>query len=302
MLPRTPSAERRVPSAEIGMLVVALIWGGNFSANKYALESIPPMAFSAARFVLASVVFLAVVRYVNPATRIPRRTAWRLALLGVVGNTGYQIAFMTGLVTTSAINASLILASLPVVVAVLSAALGVERASGRLWFGIVVATVGVVLVVAAKGVSFSLGTIRGDLLVLAASGCWAVFTVGVRLVGKDQDPLRVAALTTYAGTPGLLVVAYPELRGLDWAGLSGGAWFALIYSAVFALVISYIIWSYAVRAIGGSRTAIYNCVTPVFAGAVAWFVLGERLVLAQGAGAALVFVGVFLSQRPGPPA
>ena len=302
-MPRQPpSAERRVPSAEIGMLFVALLWGANFSANKFALESIPPVAFAAARFVVASVLFFAVVRYVNPVPRIPWRTAWLLAGLGVIGNTAYQIAFMTGLVTTSAINASLILASLPVVVAVLSTVLGVERASGRLWFGILVATAGVVLVVAAKGASFSLETLRGDLLVLAASFCWAAFTVGIRFVGKDSNPLRVAALTTYGGTPGLVLASYPELRALHWTGLSAGTWFALAFSAVFAIVVAYIIWSYAVRAIGGSRTAIYNCITPVFAAAVAWVVLGERLVLAQGIGAVLVFAGVFLSQRTSVPA
>ena len=161
------------------------------------------------------------------------------------------------------------------------------------------ATTGVVLVVAAKGVSFSLGTIRGDLLVLAASVCWAAFTVGIRFVAKNENPLRVAALTTYSGTPGLLLASYPELRAVDWGRLSASTWLALAFASVFAIVVAYIIWSYAVRAIGGSRTAIYNCITPVFAAAVAWVVLGERIVLTQGIGAALVFVGVFLSQRSG---
>ncbi|MSR01224.1 MAG: DMT family transporter [Gemmatimonadetes bacterium] len=299
---RLPSAERRVLSAELGMLFVALIWGANFSANKFALAAIPPIAFAAVRFALSSLLFLAIVTYLNPVPRIPPRTAWLLAGLGVVGNTGYQIAFMTGLVTTSAINASLVLASLPVVVAVLSAVLGVERASGRLWLGILVATAGVVLVVAAQGATFSVLTMRGDLLVLAASVCWAAFTVGIRFVGHDQNPLRVAALTTYAGTPGLVLASYPELRALGWSGLSAGTWFALVFSAVFAIVISYIIWSYAVRAIGGSRTAIYNCITPVFAAGVAWVVLGERLVWSQGVGAGLVFAGVFLSRRTSAPA
>ncbi len=282
------------------MLVVALLWGANFTINKYALGFVPPVAFSAARFVLASVVFFGLVTFFNPAPRIPTGRGWALAGLGVVGNTGYQIAFMIGLVTTSAINASLIQASVPVLVAVISAWFGVERATGRLWAGLLVATAGVLLVVAVQGAAFSLATARGDLLVFASAACWAAFTVGVRVVGQGQDPLRVAALTTYAGVPGLLLVSYPELRALHWAELPASVWFALVFSAVFALVLSYIIWSYAVRSIGGSRTAIYNCITPVFAAIIAWAVLGERLVLAQGVGAALVFGGVFMSQRPTP--
>ncbi len=279
------------------MLVVALLWGANFTINKYALGFVPPVAFSAVRFVLASAVFFALVTLLNPAPRIPARKAWILAGLGVIGNTGYQIAFMIGLVSTSAINASLILASVPVLVAVMSAVLGVERATGRLWAGLLVATTGVFLVVVVKGPSFSVVTMRGDLLIFASAACWAAFTVGVRVVGQGLDPLRVAALTTYAGAPGLLLASYPELRALHWGELPPSVWFALVFSSVFALVLSYIIWSYAVRAIGGSRTSIYNCITPVFAAIIAWVVLGERLVAAQGFGAALVFGGVFMSQR-----
>ncbi len=281
------------------MLVVALIWGANFSANKYALVSVPPIAFSAVRFLIASGLLWAVVAVLKPGQPIPARTAWLLAGLGLIGNTAYQAALMTGLVTTTATNAALILGAMPVVVAVLGSVFGVERTSPRLWFGIVVATIGVVLVIAARGLDFSSATLRGDLLALLACLCWSVFTVGVRQVGQNANPLRVVLITTAGGTPVLVLLAWRDLVSVDWVHLGGPTWIALLYSAVMAIVVAYAIWSVAVQRIGSTRTALYNCFVPVVAALVAWVVLGERPLPVQGVGAVLVFAGVFLSQGIG---
>lgn len=278
------------------MLAVSLIWGANFSANKYALSAFGPLAFAASRFLIASALLWALVKWLAPGDPLPARAAWLLAGLGVIGNTGYQAFFMKGLVATTAINASLILAAMPIGVAVLSTLLGVERPGPRLWAGIAVATVGVGVVIVAQGISFSKATLGGDLMILLACVCWAAFTVGIRHVGRGLDPLRVTAISTIGGTPGLMLAALPEVSRTDWAHLPAGVVVALLYSSVLSLVVAYYLWSHAVQAIGGSRTALYNCVVPVFAASVAWVVLGERPLPAQLAGAALVFAGVFLSQ------
>ena len=284
---------------DLGMVIVSLLWGANFAVNKYGVGAVPPLAFAAIRFVLASVLLGIVVAVLKPGRPVPRRTVWLLAGLGVIGNTAYQITFMLGLVTTSAINASLIMAALPALVAVLGWAFGVERTTARTWVGIVVATAGVGLVIAAKGIAFSASTIVGDLLVLAAVLCWAAFTVGVRWVGRGHDPIRVTTITVVGGTPGLILAALPTIGRVHPAELTTGAWLAIGYSAVFAIVIAYLLWNFAVQGIGGNRTAIYNCVTPVVAAVTAWYLLDEGLHPAQVGGAALVIVGVLISQGVG---
>ena len=283
---------------DVGMLVVALIWGGNFSANKYVLVALPPFTFAALRFLLATALLWAFAWSRRPKGPIPPGTWWRLGALGLIGNTGYQAAFMVGLLATTAINSSLIMAALPVVVALLGAALGIERPSLRLWIGILVATMGVALVIANQRVTFSSETLRGDLLVFLAMVCWAVFTVGVRRVGRDLDPIWVTAVTTTAGTPGLLLAAARELPAVAWSNLSALIWVAFAYSALLAIVLAYMLWNYAVQGIGGSRTALYNCLIPLVAAAVAWVVLGERPGPGHAVGAFLVIGGVLLSREP----
>jgi drug/metabolite transporter (DMT)-like permease len=287
--------------SDAGLLVVSLIWGANFTALKYALGELPPFGFAAARFILACGLLWIAVRALERPSPIPRRVLAGLVLLGIIGNTGYQVAFMTGLERTTATNASLIMAAMPVMVAGLATATGVERPGSRLWIGMLLASAGVVLVIAARGIELSLDRWAGDLLVLLAAFCWAVFTVGVRRIGTSVSPLQVTAITTYAGAPGLLLLGWSELRGVSWGSLRAGTWFGLLYSAVFAIGIAYVLWNQAVKRIGSSRTAIYNCVIPVVAGLVAWVVLGEDPGPGQLAGAALVIAGVLLSQTGGPP-
>jgi drug/metabolite transporter (DMT)-like permease len=282
---------------DLALLVVSMIWGANFSANKYALGVMSPLLFAAARFLIASGLMVALVAIRKPGPPIPLRTGLLLAALGVVGNTAYQVFFMYGLTTTSAINGALILASLPVFVAVLGIVFRVEHASRQLWLGMVIAILGVGIVIAGRGAHFSRATLTGDLLILAACFCWAAFTVGVRQAGRGFHPLRVSALTIYGGTPGLVLLAWPDLAASAWRGFGPAAWAAVVYSSVFSIVVAYALWGYAVQGVGSNRTAIYNCVVPVFAALVAWVVLGERPGAGQALGAVLVFVGVLVSQR-----
>lgn len=279
------------------MVVVSLIWGANFSAIKYALGSIPPLVFSALRFVLASLVFLILLRVVEGPSRVQGRRLWGVVLLGLIGNTGYQAAFMIGLAGTTATKSALILAAMPVMVAVLATLSGVERLAPRLWLGLFLAIAGVVVVIATRGGRVVAGgTLTGDLLMLFACLCWAVYTVGLRKVGQGMSSLRLTALTTVAGTPGLVLLALPQVGTVEWTGLDAGTWFGVLYSGLLAIVVAYTLWSVAVRGIGGSRTSIYNAVIPVVASLVAWVVLGERPSIGQAGGAAMVIAGVLVSQ------
>jgi drug/metabolite transporter (DMT)-like permease len=159
----------------------------------------------------------------------------------------------------------------------------------------VLATAGVAIVVTARGVHFDAASFRGDLLVLFAIFCWACYTVGVRRVGAGVDPLQITVITTVAGTPGLLLLGLPGLLRLDWGAVTFKTWAALAYAALLALVLCYVLYNRAVQGIGTARTAIYNCLVPLVAMAIAWVTLGEVLTGVQFVGVALVIGGVLVS-------
>ena len=279
------------------MLLVVLIWGINFTVTKGAFARFPPLAFTGVRFALASLLLVPIVRHLEGAEPLPRGVLARLIVLGLVGNTLYQLAFILGLDRTTASNSALILSSMPSIVALLAVTLGFEPLRPKVLGGVLVATLGVVLVVAARGTGFGEATMAGDLLTLGAVICWAGYTLGLRVLPPDVSPLRVTMVTTLAGMPGLVLAGVPEMLAMDWSAVGWQGWAALAYATLFSLLLAYLIWNRNVKVVGPSRTVIYMCLTPLIAVASAAAFLGERPQPLQGVGAALIIGGVLLTRR-----
>ncbi|HET8650466.1 MAG TPA: DMT family transporter [Gemmatimonadales bacterium] len=279
------------------MLVVCLLWGANFSITKLGLQQIPPLGFTAIRFTSASIVLWLVLRWWEGPAPLPPRTIWLLIWLGVLGNTIYQICFMLGLDLTSATHSALIISTVPTVVAVLAGIFRLERITSRMIWGIAIGTIGVVIVVSARGHGVVPGSLTGDLITVGAVLCWSVYTLGLRKVPESVSPLRVTSITMITGTPGLILAGLPDLFRTNWRAVTLAGWGSVAYAALLSLVLAYILWNNSVRVIGSSRTAVYLCITPIFAVIIAWFALGEQPAPIQALGAALIIWGVLLSRR-----
>lgn len=290
-------ASVRPSVTDLSMLLTCLIWGINFSMMKVAMGSLSPFGLTAIRFVLASATLWLVVRWLEPGERVPARVAWRLAGLGVIGNTLYQLGFITGLNQTTAGNSALLIASTPILTALVGAAIGDERITRVVGWAIAIGTGGVLLVVLAKtdGIGFSLATLSGDALTLGAVLCWALYTHGVRRIGPAVSPLRTAAITILGGTPILVLVGIPGLVAQDWSAVGPGIWGAVFYSAFLSIVVSYVLWNRSVHLIGANRTALFGITTPLFALAAAAVLLGERPSPVQLLGAVLIIGSVVVN-------
>jgi len=287
----------RFSICDLEMLMVALFWGGNFTVSKFVMAQFPALPFSAFRFTLAGGLLLLIARRAGVLKPLPLKTLMALAGLGVVGNTLYQSLFMAGLSLTTATNSAMIVASLPVTVALFGTLLGVERATPATWVGVLLGTGGVLLVVTSRGVHFHGQSLFGDILVLLATLCWSLYTVMVRRVGVGVDALQITTITVLAGAPGLLLLGAPGLLRQDWGGMTPATWAGVAYTIVVALVVAFVLYNRAVMAIGSSRTAIYNCLTPLVAMVIAWLTLGEVPTGLQYVGVGLVIGGVAVSMR-----
>lgn len=314
-IPLTP---RVFSSLDALLLLMVVIWGTNFSLIKTAAREIDAQAFNAVRMAVASMAFLLVMAAArlwpesraaeaSPAAAPPLfRSAtpltggdwFLLAGLGVVGHVLYQFFFIGGLSRTSVANSSLMLATTPVVIAIVSAVLGHERISRTHWLGAAVSTAGLYLVV---GRGFALGGehAAGDLMMFAAVCCWAAYTLGARPLMSRHSPVAVTGLSMALGTVVYVAAFWPKVHAVDWPAVSGMTLGLLVYSALFALCLSYTIWYVAVRQIGSARTAAYSNLIPVVAMASAVLFLGEPMEVRKLLGAAAVLAGVALTRARG---
>ncbi|HEY5218437.1 MAG TPA: DMT family transporter [Gemmatimonadaceae bacterium] len=281
---------------DLSLVLMALIWGVNFSVVKYGTEQLSPLAFNGARVLLAALA-LSALAFRPGRPRVSRRDALMLLALGVLGNGVYQWLFIEGVALTRAGDAALVVAASPALIAIAGRMLGVERVRTRSVVGIALSIVGIGFVVysgarvVVKGASAA-----GDLLVLAGSVSWAVYTVLLTPYTRRVDGITLSAYTMIGGALLLEVLAAPEMARLNWSAVSAGGWAAILYSGLGALVIAYLFWYRGVRVIGPTRSAMYSNLQPLFALAVAWAMLGEIPTVWQGTGAAFIMGGLLLTR------
>jgi len=306
---------RRVSRIDALLLLMALIWGANYSIVKSAFDELDPQAFNALRMTIATLVFLAVMivfrakRGASTANGIfytpapfTTRDWWALAWLGLVGHFGYQVLFIGGLARTSVANSSLIIAASPVVIAVASVVLGLKRVGRWHWAGAALSMVGIYLVVG-RGAAIGGRGMIGDLMMLAAVLCWAAYTIGAEPLMARHSPVGVTGLSLVVGTALYVPLMWPRIAAVHWTRLSAATIGAVLYAALFAMCVAYTIWYTAVREIGSARTSVYSNLIPIIAMMTAVLFLHERIGPRQLAGAALVLAGVALTRlRPAVPA
>jgi drug/metabolite transporter (DMT)-like permease len=293
---------------------MTIIWGTNYALVKTAFTELDPQAFNALRLVQASAVMVGanlLMRRYRP--RRPDRgygeiasifhtpaevtpADWfRLAWLGLVGHCLYQYLFIGGLARTSVANGALIVSASPIVITLLSTVMGKERLGALHWAGTGLSFLGIYIVVG-RGAHVSEASLRGDMMLLVAVVCWALYTLGARPLMARHSPVGVTAWSMLLGTVMYLPLAAPALAGVHWSAVSALTWIKVVYSSLFAICIAYTIWYAAVREIGSARTSAYSNLLPIVAMVTAYVWLGEPLGLDKLGGAAAVLAGVALTR------
>jgi drug/metabolite transporter (DMT)-like permease len=280
------------------MILTTLVWGINLSLIKISLRELRPHAFNGVRLTVSAVLYGLVLLASRRKAPALGRDAWKIIGLAVLGVTLYQWLFIQGIEHTGASTTSLILAMSPVFIAFLSTILGYERIHWAAWMGIAVSMAGFYAVITGPALSFRLSAaaLRGDLLLIAANICWALYTVLSKGLLERIAPLRLAALTAIPGTLLYLPLAARDMAAQRYANVSWAAWGGLLYSAALAIFAGYIVWYSSLKRVGNAKTAIYTTLNPVFAVLFAALFLSERITPIQGVGAAVILAGVYLTR------
>lgn len=275
----------------------ALFWGTNFLLAAPVLADMSPMAAASGRFVLAALVMAAMsVARGESLINAARRGGGRLVLLGVVGIVGFNVLFFAAMRSTSAVNGALIMATNPLVTAVLAALFLREQLPGRQIAALPVALAGVSMVILGGGAAnggVSLGL--GDVEMMAANVIWAVYNVLARRMMPAVPPLAGTSVMMAAGAVVLTGIALAE--GTVFVVPGPAAALSLVGMAVFGSALAYLFWNKAIAGLGAGRAALYLNLVPVFASAGA-ALIGNPPNVSQLAGGAVVVGAVMFSMIP----
>ena len=172
---------------ELTLVVVMVSWAGNFIVTKAALAHVPPVAYQFVAFAVGSIALLCISQAIYRQVP-PRFLLLQMALLGALGVGLNQLLFASGLAATTAGNAALLVATVPLFALLVSSAIGEEHMSWPAVGGTLLSLVGVAIVMG-TGLSVVVGGhLRGDLLELQAS--LAVHCMGIRHWHAVADACR----------------------------------------------------------------------------------------------------------------
>lgn len=296
-----PTAERELRDAEAHglLLLISLVWAGNFVAGKVALEAVGPITLTAIRAVLASAILLPYLRLTHrawPATTTgDLGTFLVLALTGLVGTT---TLWYYGLHLTLAVNAAIIGATGPIFVAMLSALWLRERLSTLNLVGVALSSAGVILTITRGSlrVLLELDLNAGDFVILSSQGVWAVYSVYARSVARRFAPTVV---TTGSYVVSIVVLVPLALFERPWTAvpaLTVPVGLAILYAAL-VVTVSHIWFYWANRVVPAAIVALTVNLIPFEVLAFSWWVLDEPITWVHAAGALVVILGVGLARR-----
>lgn len=281
--PLTALPARRSQALPITLLIaVTVVWGSTFVIVKNAVAHMAVMDFLAWRFMVATVVLLAIRP--RSLSKLSRRGWAQGVLLGLVLGCGY-ITQTFGLQHTSAAISGFLTGMFVVFTPLLTGLLLRRRISGAAWVATAIAAGGLG-VISLNGFGISVG----ELLTLACALCFALQIVGLGEWSSEHDPFALCLVQLMTAAVCCLVAAAPS--GLAPPS-SASLWGAIILTAVLATAVAFLVQTWAQSRIAPTRAAIVMTMEPVFAG-IAAAIAGERLGWRVLVGGAMVLLAMYV--------
>lgn len=287
------------------LISVSFFWGTSFAAAKIALQELYPLNLVFLRFTLASIIFGAILLHLRKDSKLELRDIPTFLVMGFVGITSYFYIQFTGLQYTTTIHSALIIATSPLLVAVISGVLHIEKINSAMLCGIGLAFVGVSLVVC--GGTFAgilqLQTLKGDLMLLSNAIVWAGITLYGKKVLLKYRPIVAMAYMHIFGT--LLLLPFALITGLfasqnvvlqlttmSWPSIIAG-----LYLAIFCSVYGYYVWYMGIEKIGAVSTAVFGYINPFFTSIAGVLFLHERTSSITIFGGCMIMAGVYITNE-----
>ena len=282
----------------VSLVAAMLLWASSFVALKLAFRSYDPMVVIFGRMFLASLFFLPFIPSFR-RIRFRRGDLKYLALMALCEPCLYFVFEARAMENTTASQAGMITAMMPLLVAILAWFFLRERISRLTLAGFVLAIVGAVwLSLASSSDAYAPNPLLGNFYEFLAMICAAGYTVSLRHLSAGYPPLFMAAFQSFAGSLFFFPFLLLPQTVLPSEFLLVPA-LAIAYLGIFVTLVAYTCYNIGVKHIPASQAAVFVNLIPVFSVLMAMLFLGERLNLQQLAASALVLAGVLISRHGG---
>ncbi|MFE8874167.1 DMT family transporter [Acetobacter persici] len=296
---RTRGVKRVVAWVSLGL--PPLFWAGNFIVSRAVRDLTAPLTLLMVRWVIA---FACLLPFVVPTMRRDAALYWRhrwlmlgTALTGIVG---FNALVYVGVRTTTASNALLMNALIPVLIVFFGAVFYRQRLTVAQGAGLILSLLGVFTLALHGQWSqwHTLSFVPGDGVVLAAMVCFAFYTLWIRQLPADLDRLGVLGAHVTIGLSVLVPLWFIAPATATSAHWSIILVVAAVYVGIFPSVLAYLLYMRAVRFFGAERAGLSIHLIPAFGVILSILFLHERLHLWHFGGIAAIASGLVCSSFP----
>ena len=285
--------------AMLFIILDVLFWGFSFISTKVVLSQIPPISIAFFRQFIAATTLIFLVLYTRTPLRIARRDLGNIGAASFFGIVMYFIFENSGLQYTTASNASMIVAALPIFTLFGETMFFKLKVTWKMILSLMLSMIGVVLVVTVNGkVDLSSARFFGNLLVMGAIICWVIYTI---LNRNLSDRYRSLTIITYQSLVSIFLFipfVIPEMK--RWPAvseLSVPVLVNLIFLGGFCSGFAYIFYIYAARRLGATVSSAFLNLIPVVTVICGYILLQDTLTWTQILGMALIMVALYSLNR-----
>jgi len=283
------------PAVHLVLAAVQLMFASLAIAGRFVLPRFPAGALVCIR-ILGATIVLFIVNAVTRRTWVwSTPDLWRLGALGMLGIAANQTLFLYGLQHTTAINASILVTTVPVFTVLGSVLTGRESATPLVLAGVALAGLGTVYLIGPDRISLDPDLALGNALIVLGMVCNAAYFVYSKSVVGRYDSITVSFYVMLFACIGVLPFGVSASRNLDVSAVSPLVWGWIIYIVIFPTILTYLLNIWALQRASSNTVAVYIYLQPLFSAAVAPLVLrGEHLTTRALVGGLAIFAGLGL--------
>lgn len=282
--------------AYAALIVAVLFWGTSYIGTKVALEGFPPLPLAFLRFSVAALLFVTIL-VTKKSQRMHLGFHKRICGIAFILPGLYFIFENFGIKYTTAIKASLIAATIPVAVLILSTLIGGEKLTHQRIVSLILSLGGVFLLVVNTG---SPGSGRfavsvGDLLMVGAVVSAAFYMMMARKLSEDYPPFIITAYQMIYGALFFMPFFLFQAAKVNWAAAGIRQWSAVLVLAFFSTTGAFLAYNYALKRIPPGQAAMFINIVPFVTVVGSGLFLGEKLGTIQLGGGILVIAAACLA-------
>lgn len=283
------------PTSSIAaMLLLAVMWGLSIPITKLGMETVPPLMFTALRFMIAVPLLLIMAA---GRLRVPFRAVPSIVALGVMGITLGNVAQSFGVQGTSASVGTIVSATIPIFIVIFAALKLGQSVAARHWVGLIAAFAGIALVAIGSGSGvndLSKTTAAGVGWMMVSAVAIAFYYIWSAELTDRYGILPVAAWNATAGLLAILPLAAFEMMTTPYDITAQALW-AAAYLGVMVTVVGLLLWLYILKAVPARVAASVQYLQPVFGITAASFLFGDRLGVTFITGVIVILAGLALA-------